>query len=130
MTLLFLTGDGMRGGRLHDRLGGAPLVAVTRTVPAYRMYAVDDRFPALERVGAGGVAVRGELYDVPLATVGGALLPAEPAELELGAVELAEGAWALATVLRREHRGTARLDVIDRFADWRAYRADQPGAAT
>jgi hypothetical protein len=126
MTLLFLTGDGMRGGRLHHQLGGAPLVAVTRTAPAYRMYAVDGRFPALDRVDAGGVAVRGELYDVPLGTVGGALLPAEPDELELGVVELADGAWALATVLRREYRGTARLDDIGRYADWHDYRKDHP----
>ncbi|MEV0841635.1 gamma-glutamylcyclotransferase [Actinocatenispora sera] len=126
MTLLFLTGDGMRGGRLHDRIAGASLVAITSTAPAYRMYAVDDRFPALERVESGGVAVHGELYDVPLATVGGALLPAEPDELELGVVELADGAWALATVLRREYRGTAPLLDIDRFADWREYRKRNP----
>jgi hypothetical protein len=126
MTLLFLTGDGMRGGRLHDRIAGASLVAITSTAPAYRMYAVDDRFPALERVASGGVAVRGELYDVPLATVGGALLPAEPDELELGVVELADGAWALATVLRRDYRNAAPLLDIDRFADWREYRKRNP----
>lgn len=122
MTLLFLTGDGMRGGRLHHQLGGAPLVAVTRTAPAYRMYAVDDRFPALHRTEHDGVAVRGELYDVPLGTVGSALLPAEPDELELGVVELADGAWALATVLRREHTLGARLTDIGAYADWHEYR--------
>lgn len=127
MALLFLTGDGMRGGRLHDRIGGAPLVAVTGTAPVYRMYAVDDRFPALDRVESGGVSVRGELYDVPLGAVGAELLPAEPDELELGVVELSDGAWALATVLRREYRSTARLRDIDRYADWREYRKRHPG---
>ena len=126
MTLLFLTGDGMRGGSLHRQLAGAPLVAVTRTAPAYRMFAVDGRVPALQRSDSGGVAVRGELYDVPLATIGAALLPAEPDELELGAVELADGAWALATVLRREHRHTARLTDIGRYADWHDYRKEHP----
>ncbi|GAA3512224.1 allophanate hydrolase-related protein [Actinocatenispora rupis] len=126
MALMFLSGDGMRGGRLHDQLGGAPLVAVTRTAPAYRCFAVAGRFPALRRVESGGGSFGGELYDLPLATLGRALLPAEPDDLELGAVELVDGAWALATVLRRDVPERGELADITDLGDWHAYRAARP----
>jgi hypothetical protein len=123
MALLFLNGGGMRGGPLHHHLRGAPLVAAVRTAPTYRFYAVGGRFPALSRVDTGGAAVAGELYDVPLAVLGAHLLPAEPPELELGAVELADGGWALATVLRRGFSDAERLEDITELGNWRTYQA-------
>src|SRR6266566_7907729 len=101
MTLMFLNGDGMRGGRLHHQLRGAALVAATRTAPKYRFYAVGGRFPALEPVTNGGHAIAGEVYEVPLAVLRDHLLPAEPDELELGIIELDDGRAALGMVLRR-----------------------------
>ncbi|MBO0785356.1 MAG: gamma-glutamylcyclotransferase [Actinobacteria bacterium] len=122
MTLMFLTGDGMRGGRLHHELRGAPLVAVTRTAARYRFYDVGGRYPALEPVPAGGYAIAGEVYDVPLAVLRDHLLPAEPAELELGIAELADGAAALAMLLRQGVPRPAGLTDISGIGDWRAYR--------
>jgi allophanate hydrolase-like protein len=122
MTLLFLNGGGMRGGPLHHHLRGAPLLAALRTAPHYRFYAVHGRFPALSRVDTGGATIAGELYDIPLPVLGADLLPAEPPELELGAVELADGAWALATILRRDTDPTLLQD-ITHLADWRTYQA-------
>jgi hypothetical protein len=64
---------------------------------------------------------RGELYDVPLATIRDQFIPAEPAELELGVVELENGEPALAVVLRREVLNTpALIDISDR-GGWRGY---------
>lgn len=122
MTLMFLTGDGMRGGRLHHELRGAPLVAVTRTAARYRFYDVGGRYPALEPVPADGYAIAGEVYDVPLAVLRDHLLPAEPPELELGVAELADGAAALAMLLRRGVQRPAGLTEISGIGDWRAYR--------
>lgn len=127
MVLLFLTGGGMRGGPLHHQLQGAPLVRAARSAPRYRFYSVGDRFPAMHEIGAGGASVFGEVYDVPLAVLRDHLLPAEPAELELGVVELADGTACLATVLRREFVGADRLVDISAVGDWRAYQAGQPG---
>lgn len=122
MALLFLNGGGMRGGPLHHQLQGTPLLAVTRTAPRYRYYAVDGRFPALDRVGTGGHSIAGELYDLPLTILHNHLMPAEPPELELGVIELADGAAALATVLRREYARTAALEDISELGDWHAYQ--------
>lgn len=121
MTLVFLNGGGMRGGDLHSQLEGAALVAAVRTAARYRFSAVDDRYPALEEVGPGGGAVEGELYDLPLDVLG-RLLAAEPPELELGVVELADGAAVLGFLLRREHTRAASLVDITAAGSWRAHR--------
>jgi gamma-glutamylcyclotransferase (GGCT)/AIG2-like uncharacterized protein YtfP len=128
MALLFLNGGGMRGGPLHHQLRGAPLVGVARTAPRYRYYSVGDRFPALDATNGDGVSVIGELYDVPLEVLRDSLLPAEPPELELGVIELADGASALATVLRRQLPEATELTDISDIADWRAYLASRETA--
>ncbi|SFO83852.1 hypothetical protein SAMN05421810_101128 [Amycolatopsis arida] len=121
MALMFLNGGAMRGGPLHDELRGAPLVAVARTAPRYRYFSVGDRFPAMHGVERGGGSVVGEVYDVPLAVLRDHLVPAEPPELELGVVELADGAACLATVLRRSAVDGPDLVDITEYGDWRTY---------
>ncbi len=127
MALMLLTGGGMHGGPLHHLLRGAPLVAVTTTAPRYRFLSIGDRFPALLPVDSGGVEVQGELYDVPLDVLRESLLPAEPAELELGVIELSDGRSALAMLLRRAVAEPPDLRDISDHGGWRAYRrASQP----
>ena len=148
MVHMFLNGGAMRGGQLHPLLGGAPLVAVTTSAPLYRFFSVGDRFPAMApldhpalldyaapprdapgevagEVGhatAGvGYAVAGEVYDVPLEVLRDSLLPAEPEELELGVIQLADGTPSLAMVLRRSLRGSPSLIDISPIGSWRAY---------
>ena len=60
---------------------------------------------------------------VPLTTIRDHFIPAEPAELELGVIELADGESALAVVLRREVLDAPELvDISDR-GGWREYRS-------
>ena len=143
MTLMFLNGGAMRGGPLHHLLRGAPLVAEVRTAPRYRFYSVGDRFPALAELtgpsdleagldagdeqavsGEQGVSVAGELYDVPWEVLRESLLPAEPAELELGVIELEDGSGCLSMIRRRTYQEPPGLylDISD-HADWRSYTA-------
>ncbi|GAA1976629.1 allophanate hydrolase-related protein [Amycolatopsis minnesotensis] len=125
MVLMFLNGGGMRGGPLHDQLRGAPLVGAARSAPRYRYYSVGDRFPAMHEVPSGGAAVVGEVYDLPLTVLREHLVPAEPPELELGVIELADGASCLATVLRESALSSRDLLDITSWGDWRAYRAER-----
>ena len=46
----------------HENMRGAELLEHVRTAPAYRLYRVDDRWPALVPA-SDGVAVEVELYD-------------------------------------------------------------------
>jgi hypothetical protein len=85
---------------------------------------VRDEFPALWPVDTGGVGVEGELYEVPLEVIRDRFIPAEPPELELGVVELDDGAAALVVLLRQAafESGDGLTDISE-HGGWRAYRA-------
>lgn len=123
MPLMFFNGGAMRGEPLHHLLGGSPFVAVADTAPKYRFYAVGDQCPALYPVSHGGAAVAGEVYDVSLDALRDKVLPAEPHELELGVVELADGSSAFAMLLRRPYTSHVALRDITEIGDWRAFKA-------
>lgn len=118
---MFLNGGAMRGGPVHEYLAGAPLIRETATLPKYRFYAVSADFPGLWPVPEGGASIAGELYDVPLFILHDMLLPHEPAELELGVVELADGVTSLSMVLRASARDNPDLLDITEYGGWRAY---------
>jgi hypothetical protein len=120
---LFLNGEGMRGGAVHHNIEAYPFLGQVETAPRYRFYSVGDRFPALWPVDENGVAVPGELYDVPLEVIRDRFMPDEPPELELAVVELADGRAALAVQLRREALGGEGLRDISDAGGWHAYRA-------
>ena len=128
MALMFLNGDGMRGGRAHYTIEGMPLVGERRTAPKYRFYSVRDEFPALYPAASGdGGAILGELYDVPMKELRD-LLDTEPPELELGVIELDDGEYSFAMVLRdTEHSRGGHTD-ISAYGGWRAYKASAPEA--
>jgi hypothetical protein len=142
MPHMFLNGGGMRGGSLHHLLRDAPLVAATTTAPLYRLYSVGDRYPALQlaaapapgvpvsatapvtpMAGSAGAAIAGEVYDLPLDLLRDDLLPAEPPELELSVIKLADGTAALGMILRRPCPALNDLADITSFGGWRRYLA-------
>ena len=123
LALMFLNGGGMRGGPLHAQLQGAPLLCTARSAPKYRYFSVGDRFPAMHRVASGGASVTGEVYDLPLEVLRDHLIPAEPPELEIGVIELENGAACLATVLRESYVDAPGLVDITDIGDWRRYLA-------
>ena len=123
MVLLMTNGEGMRGGAVHHTIADHPFLGEVETAPRYRFFSVRDEFPGLVPVPEGGGVVRGELYDVPLEVLRDSFLAHEPPELELGAVELADGRAALCMILRARERG--RHQDITEYGGWRAYRASQ-----
>jgi hypothetical protein len=118
---LFVNGEGMRGGAVHHTIEAHPFVGPARTAAKYRFFSVGDRFPALWPVDKHGVSVPGEIYDVPLATIRDQFIPAEPAELELGVIELDNGEPALGVVLRRDALNASGLVDISDQGGWRRY---------
>jgi gamma-glutamylcyclotransferase (GGCT)/AIG2-like uncharacterized protein YtfP len=128
MALMFLNGDGMRGGSAHHAIGDAPLIGERRTAPRYRFYSVRDEFPALYPAAQEGQAILGELYDVPMGALR-ALLATEPPELELSIIELEDGILSFAMVLRETERQHGIHRDITRYGGWRSYRGSlaQPG---
>ena len=124
MRRMFLNGTAMRGQPDHTVIAGARFVGPARTAPRYRFFAVRDAFPGLLPVGEGGASILGELYELTEELLFEGLMPGEPAELELGLVELDDGQAVNAMRLRPE-RLVAGDKVVDitAFGGFRAYQA-------
>lgn len=125
MPRMFLNGTAMSGGADHRLTGGSRLLGEVKTAPRYRFHSVSGRYPALEDAGPGGAAIAGELYEMSYEQLREVLLPAEPAGLELGVIELADGSGAMAMVLRRPHFPLPLTDITG-FGSWRRYRQASP----
>ncbi|MGB9378572.1 MAG: gamma-glutamylcyclotransferase [Mycobacteriales bacterium] len=123
MTFMFLNGGAMKGGPVHEHLADSPFIRETITKPNYRFYEVSADFPGLWPVKEDGASIAGELYDVPLFILHDLLLPNEPDELELGLVELEDGATALGMVLRAAVHERGDLRDITEYGGWRAWLA-------
>ena len=84
LVLLAVNGTLMRGLELNPNLlaVGASFIRETRTEPAYRLWSISDRHPAMIRVRTGGVSVGVEVWAVPAAGLASILLK-EPAGLSI-----------------------------------------------
>ncbi|WP_112133982.1 allophanate hydrolase-related protein [Glycomyces dulcitolivorans] len=133
MVHMFLNGGGMKGGNLHHLIGGAPFLGPATTLPIYRLHSVpldgvSDDHPALQTAPeGGGAAITGELYDIDLVVLRTSLLPAEPPDLELGVVGLADGTEAFGMRLRDDWADLPGLVDITAHGSWRAYSASKAG---
>jgi hypothetical protein len=104
-------------------LGGGTFLGAAKTAARYRFYSVRDVFPGLHPVDAGGVAVPGELYEVEYAVLREQLLPREPAELELGVIEMSDGSGSLAMRMRADSIDLPGVVDISDEGGWLAYLA-------
>ncbi len=124
MRQMFLNGTAMSGQPDHGAVAGARFLGDVRTAPNYRFIAVRNEFPGLLPVDGPGARVEGELYEISEETLFRVLLPEEPAELELGTIELESG-----DIVNCMHLQPERVDVSDyivdisKVASWRRYLA-------
>ena len=116
---LFVNGGLMRGFALHGNLDGAAFVREAETAPIYRLHSIADRHPGMFEVGAGGVAVKGEMYRVP-DDVWPRIEAGEPANLYRGMVTLADGTRRYGILYPRDLAEADHRDISD-YGDWRAY---------
>ena len=119
---LAVNGTLMRGLALnpHFLAAGATFVRETTTAPVYRLWSIDDRYPAMMRVSTGGSAIAVEVWKVPLAHLGAILLQ-EPAGLCIGKVRLADGEDVLGVLGEAILCASGRE--ISQWGGWRAYCA-------
>jgi hypothetical protein len=124
--LLAVNGTLMRGLALNANLlaAGATFVREARTAPAYRLWSIDDRHPAMLRVATGGATIAVEVWDVPPAGIGEILLK-EPAGLCIGKVALDDGSETLGVLGELALcEGQREITV---YGGWRAYVAAREG---
>jgi hypothetical protein len=110
----------MLGLELNNNLlaVGATFVREATTEPTYRLWSIDDRYPAMLRVREGGSAIAVEVWSVPVAGLATILLQ-EPPGLCIGKVHLSDGEVVLGVLgepILCENRHE-----ITQWGGWRAY---------
>ena len=110
----------MRGLELNGNLltVGATFVREATTEPAYRLWSINDCYPAMLRVQEGGVAIAVEVWAVPTASLATILLQ-EPAGLCIGKVRLSDGEVVLGVL--GEPICCENKSEITQWGGWRAY---------
>jgi hypothetical protein len=118
--LLAVNGTLMRGLELNPNLLAIRAIfkRETFTEPAYRLWSIRDRHPAMLRVSHGGVAIAVEVWAVPAQALG-ALLLTEPAGLCIGKVKLADATEVLG-VLGEPVLCEGQPEITS-YGGWRAY---------
>jgi gamma-glutamylcyclotransferase (GGCT)/AIG2-like uncharacterized protein YtfP len=119
-VLLAVNGTLMRGLELNPNLvaAGAAFVCEAKTEPAYRLWSIEDRHPAMIRVKDGGVSVALEVWSVPAEGLADILLK-EPPGLSIGKVRLADGSEVLG-VLGEPILCEGQKE-ITHYGGWRSY---------
>jgi gamma-glutamylcyclotransferase (GGCT)/AIG2-like uncharacterized protein YtfP len=121
---LAVNGTLMRGLELNPNMvsAGATFVREAATVPAYRLWSINDRHPAMIRVASGGAPVAVEVWAVPSDGLAKILLQ-EPPGLCIGKVKLADGEEVLG-VLGEPLLCEGQRE-ITQHGGWRAYIASK-----
>lgn len=121
---LAVNGTLMRGLALNGNLQaiGAHYVQEAKTAPIYRLWSIQDRYPAMLRVTDGGKAIALEIWAVPAAGLGTLLLQ-EPPGLCIGKVELETGEEVLGVL--GEPICCEGEREITQWGGWRAYCQSQ-----
>jgi len=121
---LAVNGTLMRGLALNPNMidAGATFVREAATAPAYRLWSINDRHPAMIRVASGGVSVAVEVWAASPAGLAQILLH-EPPGLCIGKVRLSDGEEVLG-VLGEPLLCEGQRE-ITQHGGWRAYIASK-----
>jgi len=119
---LAVNGTLMRGLELNPNLveAGAVFLRETTTAPCYRLWSINDRHPAMQRVSESGASIALEVWSVPPEGLA-MILQREPAGLSIGKVQLFDGQEVLG-VLGEAILCEGRVE-ITKFGGWRNYIA-------
>lgn len=119
-VLLAVNGTLMRGLELNGNLLaiGAEFVRDALTEPAYWLWSIDDRHPAMQRVTRGGAAIAVEIWAVPVAGLA-KILQQEPPGLCIGKVCLSDDDEVLG-VLGEAWLCEGQRNITE-WGGWRAY---------
>ena len=118
---LAVNGTLMRGLELNPNLlnVNATFEREAKTEPSYRLWTIDDKYPAMIKVSSGGVAIVVEVWQVPLAGLG-IILSQEPPGLAIGKVMLHDGEEVLGVI--GEPLTVEGKKEITEYGGWRAYQ--------
>lgn len=122
--LFAVNGTLMRGQALNHNLidVGAKFVREDRTAPIYRLWSIDDKYPAMIRSQTDGAGIEIELWnirDVELIQI----LRQEPPGLVIGRVKLADESQVFG-VLAEPYVIEGQIEITE-YGGWRKYVQQQ-----
>ena len=120
MIHLAVNGFLMRGLDINQNLIAAQAVYVRedKTSPRYRLWSIDDSYPAMQRDDHEGAEIDLEIWEIPLNGLI-EVLKSEPPGLGMGKIELEDGNWVFG-VLGEKYICKDRLE-ITQWGGWRKY---------
>lgn len=116
---IFFNGTVMRGEPEHGNLAGTEFIEEIRTAPGYRLFSIDDEYPAMVPRKDEGVVIEGELYRVPT-ELWPRILEAEPPGLVRDLIELIDGR-VLYGIVGSDDLVAGKGRDISEFGGWRPY---------
>ncbi len=120
--LFFICGSALRGQPDHENLSGAAFVREAQTKPIYRLHSVDDKHPGIYEVPSGGVAIKGEVYEMSDAQHAH-LISTEPPDLYEAPIALDDGSRVSAMIYPRDLIEARGYSDISHFGGWAAFKA-------
>lgn len=121
---LAVNGTLMRGLELNHNLLelGAEFVEETLTAPLYRLWSINDQYPAMQRSSIGE-QISLEIWSINPSNIG-ELLSREPAGLSVGKILLADNREILG-ILGESYLCEGKREITD-FGGWRNYTNQLP----
>ena len=123
---LAVNGTLMRGLELNKNLiaVGATFSHETQTKPVYRLFSIDDRYPAMIRVTEGGNAISLEIWSIPSSNLY-QIIQQEPNGLCIGKFVLVDESEVLGVL--SEAIICEKQKEITQYGGWRQYLASKRG---
>jgi len=115
-----VNGTLMRGLALNYHMieAGGVFVRESTTAPVYRLWSIQDNYPAMIRAESGGAEIAVELWETPEVGVL-SILKNEPAGLVVGRMKLVDGSEVLG-ILAEPYVVGGQKEITE-FGGWRRY---------
>jgi gamma-glutamylcyclotransferase (GGCT)/AIG2-like uncharacterized protein YtfP len=121
----FICGSALRGQPDHKNLGEATFAGEAVTAPLYRLHSVNGQHPGIYEVASGGIAIKGEIYEMS-EEQHAHLISTEPPNLYEAPIKLDDGTTVSAMIYPKEKIEEFGWPDISEYGGWAAYKAANP----
>jgi gamma-glutamylcyclotransferase (GGCT)/AIG2-like uncharacterized protein YtfP len=121
----FICGSALRGQPDHKNLGAATFAGEAITAPKYRLHSVNGQHPGIYEVPSGGIAIKGEIYEMS-DEQHAHLISTEPPNLYEAPIELSDGSHVSAMIYPQKLIEEFKWPDISPYGGWAAYKAANP----
>ncbi len=121
----FICGSALTGQPDHKNLGEAKLVGEAQTAAKYRLHSVRGEHPGIYEVAEGGVAIKGEIYEMSTEQHAH-LISTEPPDLYESPIEMEDGSKVSAMIYPRDLITERKYADISQYGGWAAFKKANP----